>query len=183
MPDRVSRIYTRTGDQGKTGLSGGRRVHKDCHEIQAIGDVDELNSVIGMVLSHDISTDVKTGLLEIQHRLFDIGAELSNPGLDLIHADMVEYLEQKIDVFSQGLPVLKNFILPNGGAAASSCHLARTVCRRAERSVVSLSRHHVVNPTIQTYLNRLSDFLFVACRVLSRNSGHPELFWLSEPRK
>lgn len=179
MPDRVAKIYTKTGDQGKTGLSGGRRVCKDCHEIQAIGDVDELNSVIGMVLAHDMPADVKTSLVEIKHRLFDVGAELSNPELELVHEEMVVQLEQKIDEINQSLPVLKNFILPNGGVAASICHLARATCRRAERSVVSLNQHHGINPNIQIYLNRLSDYLFVACRALSRSSGHTEMFWPS----
>ena len=180
MSDRATRIYTKTGDQGKTGLSGGRRVRKDCPEIQAIGGVDELNSVIGMVLAHDLSDDIKGSLIEIQHQLFNLGAELNNPGLELIHADMVTCLEQKMDTFSQSLPALKNFILPNGGSAASTCHLARAVCRRAERSVVRLSQHQAVNPDIQVYLNRLSDFLFVACRILSRNSGHAEILWSSK---
>ncbi|MCY4642167.1 MAG: cob(I)yrinic acid a,c-diamide adenosyltransferase [Gammaproteobacteria bacterium] len=180
MPDHAARIYTRTGDQGKTGLSGGRRVRKDCPEIQAIGDVDELNSVIGMILAHDVAGDVKNILIEIQHQLFNLGAELSNPNLELIHADMVTSLEQQVDSFSQSLPVLKKFILPNGGDAASICHLARAVCRRAERSVVNLSQHQAVNPEIQVYLNRLSDFLFVTCRILSRHSGHPEMLWSSE---
>ena len=180
VSDRVAKIYTRTGDRGDTGLSGSRRVRKDCPEIQAIGDVDELNSVIGMILANDLPTAISDSLIEIQHRLFDLGAELSNPHLKLVNAGMVTYLEEQMDTFSESLPALKNFILPNGGSAASVCHLARAVCRRAERSVVMLNQYQIVNPDIQVYLNRLSDFLFVSCRVLSGNSGHAETLWLGK---
>ena len=155
-------------------------MRKDCPEIQAIGAVDELNSAIGMVLAHDVSADVRRSLIEIQHQLFNLGAELSNPGLELIHADMVTRLEQQMDSFSQSLPPLKNFILPNGGHPASICHLARAICRRAERNVVSLSRNQAINPDMLVYLNRLSDFLFVTCRILSRDSGNSEVLWSSE---
>ncbi len=177
MPDQAAKIYTRTGDGGVTGLSGGRRVRKDCPEIQAIGDVDELNSVIGMILANQLPADLSNSLIEIQHRLFDLGAELNDPRLNLVDADMVTCLEEQMDAFSKSLPALKNFILPNGGKAASVCHLARAVCRRAERSVVKLSQNQTVNPDIQVYLNRLSDFLFVSCRVLSSHSGHAETKW------
>lgn len=177
MTDRATRIYTRTGDRGETGLPGGRRVRKDCPEIQALGDVDELNSVIGMILAEDLPTDLRDSLIEIQQRLFDLGAELGNPSLKRVHPEMVTNLEARIDAFTESLPALKSFILPNGGSAASVCHLARAVCRRAERSVVTLSRHQSVNPDIQVYLNRLSDFLFVSCRILSASSDHAETPW------
>ncbi len=181
MSGGATKIYTRTGDRGETGLPGGRRVRKDCPEIQALGDIDELNSVIGMVLANDLPEDVKDSLTEIQHRLFDLGAELSNPRLNRVHSDMVTYLEERMDIFTENLPALNSFILPNGGSAASACHLARAVCRRAERSVVELSQHQTVNPDIQVYLNRLSDFLFVSCRVLSASSDHAETPWPDKP--
>ncbi|MCY3803319.1 MAG: cob(I)yrinic acid a,c-diamide adenosyltransferase [Gammaproteobacteria bacterium] len=181
MSGGATKIYTRTGDRGETGLPGGRRVRKDCPEIQALGDIDELNSVIGMVLANDLPEDVKDSLTEIQHRLFDLGAELSNPRLNRVHSDMVTYLEERIDTLTENLPALKSFILPNGGSAASVCHLARAVCRRAERSVVELSQHQTVSPDIQVYLNRLSDFLFVSCRMLSASSDHPETPWPDKP--
>lgn len=181
MSGGATKIYTRTGDQGETGLPGGKRVRKDCPEIQALGDVDELNSVIGMILAYDLPVDVKDSLTEIQYRLFDLGAELSNPHLQRVHSGMVTYLEERMDTFSENLPALKSFILPNGGSAASVCHLARAVCRRAERSVVVLSQHQTVNPDIQVYLNRLSDFLFVSCRVLSASSDHQETPWPDRP--
>lgn len=172
-----TRIYTRTGDRGETGLPGGRRVRKDCPEIQALGDVDELNSVIGMILANDLPMDIRDSLIEIQHRLFDLGAELGDPRLKRIHPEMITYLEARIDTFTESLPALKSFILPNGGSAASVCHLARAVCRRAERSVVMLRRHQSVDPDIQVYLNRLSDFLFACCRMLSAGSDHTETPW------
>ncbi len=181
MSGGATKIYTKTGDRGETGLPCGRRVRKDCPEIQALGDVDELNSVIGMVLANDLPVDVKDSLTEIQHRLFDLGAELSNPRLKRVHPGMVTYLEERMDTLSENLPALKSFILPNGGNAASVCHLARAVCRRAERSVVELSQHQTVNPDIQVYLNRLSDFLFVSCRILSASSDHTETPWPDRP--
>ena len=180
MVNRITKVYTKTGDKGETGLSGGKRVRKDSPEIQAIGDIDELNSVIGMVLAHDVPTDLKDSLVQIQHQLFNLGAELNNSELNFINADMVTDLEQKIDAFNKSLLPLKNFILPGGGHAASTCHLARAVCRRAERSVVMLSQHQNINNNIQIYLNRLSDFLFVACRVLSRHACQEETLWSSK---
>lgn len=179
MLNRLTKIYTKTGDKGETGLSGGKRVRKDCPEIQAIGDVDELNSVIGMVLAYDLPKDLNDTLTKIQHQLFNLGAEINNADFKFINADMVLHLEQQLDVFNQTLPPLKNFILPGGGHAASTCHLARAVCRRAERSVVMLSQHQEINSNIQIYLNRLSDFLFVVCRVLSRHAGQEETLWSS----
>ena len=177
MPNRLPKIYTKTGDKGETGLSGGKRVRKDCPEIQAIGDVDELNSIIGGVLAYDLPRDLKDSFTLIQRQLFDLGAELNSAKFTCINAALVQHIEQKIDTYNEILTPLKNFILPGGGHAAATCHLARAVCRRAERSVVTLSQQQEINPVIQIYLNRLSDFLFVACRVLSRHAGQEETLW------
>ena len=163
MSNRLTKIYTKTGDQGDTGLSTGVRVRKDCPQIQAIGDVDELNSVIGMVLAYNIPSELNETFISIQHQLFNLGAELNNADLSLINEHIVKELEDKIDEFNQTLPPLKNFILPGGGHAAATCHLARAVCRRTERSVVMLSEETELNSQLQIFLNRLSDFLFVAC--------------------
>lgn len=180
MSNRLTKIYTKTGDKGETGLSGGKRVRKDCPQIQAIGDVDELNSVIGMVLAYDLPNDLKSSLIKIQHQLFGIGAEINNCDLKFVKAEMVTDLEQQLDTFNQSLPRLENFILPGGGHAAATCHLARAICRRAERSIVMLGQHQNINNNIQVYLNRLSDFLFVACRILSRHAEQAEILWSSK---
>jgi len=177
MADRLTKIYTKTGDKGETGLSGGKRVRKDCPEIQAIGDVDELNSAIGMVLSHDMPAELKNILIAVQHQLFNFGAQLNNADFDLISDAMISDLETHLDNYNENLPALKNFILPGGGHAAATCHLTRAVCRRAERSVVAMSKEKDINPNLQIYLNRLSDFLFVACRVLSKYSDQEETIW------
>ena len=180
MSNRLTKIYTKTGDTGETGLSGGRRVRKDCPEIQAIGDVDELNSVIGMIIAHEIPEDLNEVLLKIQHQLFNLGAELNSTELNLVSEEMVSQLEQHLDFYNEQLPALKNFILPGGGQAATTCHLARAVCRRAERSVVVIQDTKSISPTIQKYLNRLSDFLFVACRILAKHANHAETLWSSD---
>lgn len=180
MANRITRIYTRTGDAGDTGLSTGLRVRKDCPQIHAIGDVDELNSVIGMVVAHDVPQDLKDTFIYIQHQLFNLGAELNNADLKFINKHIIKELEEKIDTYNKKLPPLKNFILPGGGQAAATCHLARAVCRRAERGVVMLSEDQELNPNLQIYLNRLSDFMFVACRVLSEYAGEKETLWSSK---
>ncbi len=177
MPNRLTKIYTKTGDKGDTGLSTGLRVRKDCPQIQAIGDVDELNSVLGMVMTHDIPKEMQGIIVEIQYQLFNLGAELNNAELSFMNKDIVNKLENNIDEFNQSLPPLKNFILPGGGPAAATCHLARAVCRRAERSVVMLNEDNELNPQLQVYLNRLSDFLFVACRVFAKHAGEKETLW------
>ena len=177
MPNRLTKIYTKTGDKGDTGLSTGLRVRKDCPQIQAIGDVDELNSVLGMLMTHDMPKELQDIIVEIQHQLFNLGAELNNAELSFMNKDIVNKLENNIDEFNQALPPLKNFILPGGGPAAATCHLARAVCRRAERSVVMLNEDNELNPQLQVYLNRLSDFLFVACRVLAKHAGEKETLW------
>ena len=180
MVDRITRIYTRTGDAGDTGLSTGMRVRKDCPQIHAIGDIDELNSVIGMVSAYDLPDELKETFIYIQHQLFNLGAELHNTELTFINKHIIKDLEEKIDAYNKTLPPLKNFILPGGGHAAATCHLARAVCRRAERGVVMLSEDQNLNPSLQIYLNRLSDFLFVACRVLSKHAGEKETLWSSK---
>jgi cob(I)alamin adenosyltransferase len=183
MGNRLSKIYTRTGDDGTTGLGDGTRVAKDSARVAAYGTVDELNSAIGLILAHGIRADLAETLTEIQHELFDLGGELCIPGSALIDATDIERLERRLDALNEDLPPLKDFILPGGGLAASSCHLARTICRRAEREVVTLSHHDAVRPETIRYLNRLSDLLFVMARVLARSEGHGEVLWKSERRK
>src|SRR6478736_3101111 len=171
MGNRLSKIYTKTGDDGTTGLGDGTRVAKDSARVSAYGTVDELNSSIGIVLAQEIPPAVRESLTQIQHDLFDLGGELCIPGMAMVHEADVERLEQTLDGFNADLPALKDFILPGGGMAAACCHLARTVCRRAEREVVTLSRSESVRPEAVRYLNRLSDLLFVLSRVLARASG------------
>ncbi len=184
MGNRLSKIYTRTGDDGTTGLGDGSRVAKDSLRVAAYGTTDELNSSIGMVLAADgVPDDVREALVQVQHDLFDLGGELCIPGMEMVHDADIERLEQVLDGFNAELPPLKEFILPGGGMAASCCHLARTVCRRAEREVVSLARAESVRPQVARYLNRLSDLLFVLSRVLARASGHGEVLWQHERRK
>jgi cob(I)alamin adenosyltransferase len=183
MGNRLSKIYTRTGDDGTTGLGDGTRVPKDSPRVAAYGTTDELNSVIGVVLACELPDTVRELLVQVQHDLFDLGGELCIPGMEMVQAADVECLEQALDGFNEGLPPLKEFILPGGGMAAAQCHVARTVCRRAEREVVSLARHEAVRSEALHYLNRLSDLLFVLARVLARASGHGEVLWQHERRK
>ncbi|HEX7342062.1 MAG TPA: cob(I)yrinic acid a,c-diamide adenosyltransferase [Rhodanobacteraceae bacterium] len=184
MGNRLSKIYTRTGDDGSTGLGDGSRVPKDAPRVTAYGTIDELNSIIGMVLACGGVPDVvREMLVQVQHDLFDLGGELCIPGMAMIHDADIDRLEHVLDGFNADLPMLKEFILPGGGMAASTCHLARTVCRRAERAVVTLARNEDVRPQVTRYLNRLSDLLFVIARVLARDSGHGEVLWQHERRK
>ena len=180
MANRLTKIYTKTGDKGDTGLSTGLRVRKDCAQIHAIGEVDELNSVIGMVAVYEMPKELKDTFIYIQHQLFNVGAEINNADLTFMNKHIVKELEEKIDAYNKSLPPLRNFILPGGGHAAATCHLARAVCRRAERSVVMLSEDQELNPHLQIYLNRLSDFMFVACRVLAKHAGEEETLWSSK---
>ena len=183
MGNRLSKIYTRTGDDGSTGLGDGSRVPKDSARVAAYGTVDELNSTIGMVLAcADVPADVREALTQVQHELFDLGGELCIPGMAMVQDADIARLESVLDDFNEPLPPLKEFILPGGGMAAACCHLARTVCRRAEREVISLARDEAVRPQAQRYLNRLSDLLFVICRVLARAGGHGEVIWQHERR-
>ena len=183
MGNRLSKIYTKTGDDGTTGLGDGKRVAKDSARVAAYGTVDELNSAIGVVLAQEIPAPVRETLTQAQHDLFDLGGELCIPGMAMVDDADVERLETTLDGFNADLPALKDFILPGGGTAAACCHVARTVCRRAEREVVTLSRQESVRPEAIRYLNRLSDLLFVLARVLARASGHGEVLWQHERRK
>lgn len=177
MGHRLSKIYTRTGDQGTTGLGNGQRVDKDDPRVEAFGAVDELNSVIAMVLAHDIPDTARACLTYIQHNLFDLGGELCIPGHCILRPRDVMRLEEAIDSFNTDLPHLKEFVLPGGGQAAATCHLARAVCRRAERRIMTLTRHETINNHAMIYLNRLSDLLFVLARVLAREHGEKEVLW------
>ncbi len=182
MGNRLSRIYTRTGDDGSTGLGDGTRVSKDSARVAAYGTVDEANCAIGLLLACDIAQEVRALLTAVQHQLFDLGGELCIPGHAAIQDADVERLEQQLDRFNADLPPLKDFILPGGGEAAARCHLARTIVRRAEREAVTLSRHDSVRPQALRYLNRLSDLLFVLARVLARADGQGEVLWNHERR-
>lgn len=178
MGNRLTKIYTRTGDDGTTGLGDGNRIAKDHRRVEAYGTVDEANSAIGMVLAvSDVPQTVRECLTEVQHDLFDLGGELCIPGYVAIKAEFVERLEQALDGFNESLPPLKDFILPGGGPSAAACHLARTICRRAERRVWSLAHQEEVNPEGLRYLNRLSDLLFVIARVLARHEQGSEVLW------
>jgi len=178
MGNRLSKIYTRTGDKGTTGLGDGSRVDKDNLRVETFGTVDELNSVIGLVLSAELDTAIRNCLTRTQHELFDLGGELCMPGYTLIPAEFVDQLETDLDHFNEDLPPLKDFILPGGSEAASRCHLARTVCRRAERLMVSLAKNEDLNEISLRYLNRLSDLLFVIARVLARANDGTEVIWI-----
>ncbi len=177
MP-RLTRIYTRTGDDGTTGLAGGRRVAKDSPRIEAIGEVDELNSLLGVVRALLLPDDPLDRMLgAIQHRLFDLGGELAMPGEALLQEQQVDRLESWIDELNTALPPLQEFILPGGNLPAAHCHQARAVCRRAERGLLRLSRAETVNSAALKYLNRLSDLLFVMARTLARRDGGREIQW------
>ena len=178
MGNRLSKIYTRTGDDGTTGLGDGGRVAKESLRVEAYGAVDEANSAVGMVLAvAGLPEAARRCLTEVQHDLFDLGGELCIPGHRMITPAYVERLESELDAFNETLPPLKEFILPGGGAAAAACHLARAVCRRAERRCWSLAREESVAPEALKYLNRLSDLLFVLARVLARGSDAGEITW------
>jgi len=183
MGHRLSRIYTRTGDDGTTGLGDGSRVRKDHARVEAYGTVDEANSTIGMILAvPGLPPEVARCLTEIQHVLFDLGGELCIPGTQAIQAERIAQLEQVLDQFNDPLPPLKDFILPGGGPAAAACHLARTIVRRAERRVWSLAEAERATPgevrvEVPKYLNRLSDLLFVIARVLARHEHGGEVLW------
>jgi cob(I)alamin adenosyltransferase len=178
MGNRLSRIYTRTGDDGTTGLGDGTRVAKDHARVEAYGTVDEANSAIGVILSvPGLPVEVARCLTEIQHDLFDLGGELCIPGTQVIEAEQITHLEQVLDRFNEPLPALKDFILPGGGPAAAACHLARTIVRRAERVVWTLAEAERVNVEVPKYLNRLSDLLFVIARVLARRDNGSEVLW------
>ncbi|MGB5346610.1 MAG: cob(I)yrinic acid a,c-diamide adenosyltransferase [Woeseia sp.] len=178
MGHRLSKIYTRTGDDGSTGLGDGSRVAKDDPRVEAYGTVDEANSAIGIVLAEDtVPNGIRECLLEVQHDLFDLGGELCIPGHTAIEDSFVTRLEQQLDAFNKDLPRLKDFILPGGGRAAAACHLARTIVRRAERRVLTLQNTATVRNEVLRYLNRLSDLLFVIARRLARAESGKEVIW------
>ncbi|TAL56606.1 cob(I)yrinic acid a,c-diamide adenosyltransferase [Pandoraea sp.] len=177
MGNRLSKITTRTGDDGTTGLGDGSRVDKDSLRIHAIGEVDELNSHLGLLLCEALPDGVRTALIDIQHDLFDLGGELCLPGQALIQPAQVLKLDEWLAHYNADLPRLKEFILPGGNRAAAQAHVARTVCRRAERAIIALGRHDGVNEAPRQYVNRLSDLLFVLARVLNRADGGADVLW------
>ncbi|AEK60570.1 cob(I)yrinic acid a,c-diamide adenosyltransferase [Collimonas fungivorans] len=177
MGNRLSKIATRTGDKGTTGLGDGSRTGKDSLRIQAIGDVDELNSQLGLLLCEQLAAELREALLSIQHDLFDLGGELCIPGYALVSAAQVARLDDLLEKYNADLPPLKDFILPGGNRPAALAHVCRTVCRRAERSIVSLGKSETVNEEVRQYVNRLSDLLFVLSRVLNRADGGSDVLW------
>lgn len=177
MANRLSKIYTRTGDAGTTGLGDGSRVAKDSLRILAMGDIDELNAVIGLILTEPVSIKIRDCLTRVQHDLFDMGGEICMPGYALIKAESVSALETILDEWNSTLNPLKEFILPGGSRAASYCHLARTVCRRAERQMTTLNAQEKITAISLQYINRLSDLLFVLCRILNKEAGVPDVLW------
>ena len=177
MGNRLSKIYTRTGDAGTTGLGDGRRVSKDSLRIHALGEIDETNSVVGLLLCEELPEDVRALLTDVQHDLFDLGGEVCIPGMSMITERQVTHLENELDRFNEPLEPLKDFILPGGTRAAAYAHHARTVCRRAERALVALALEEAVNDSPRQYLNRLSDLLFVLGRVLNRAGGRDDVLW------
>lgn len=177
MGHRLSKIVTRTGDAGTTGLGDGSRVAKDSPRIAAIGNVDELNSAIGVLLAEALPDAIAQCLTAVQHDLFDLGGELSIPGYHTIGDAHISRLEDEVETFNADLPPLKEFILPGGARAAALAHVARTVCRRAERSLVGAAASEAITEPARIYLNRLSDLLFVLARALNRAGGRPDVLW------
>ena len=182
MGNRLSKIYTRTGDDGSTGLGDGTRTGKDSARVNAYGTVDDANSTLGVVLATQLPDDIRKLLTTVQHQLFDLGGELCIPGHAAIKSEDIDALERHLDHYNEALPPLKDFILPAGGEAAARCHLARTIVRRAERETVALARDEAVRPEAIRYLNRLSDLLFVLARVLARADGQGEVLWNHDRR-
>lgn len=177
MGNRLSKIYTRTGDDGTTGLGDGSRTPKDSSRIEALGAIDELNCVIGQLLACEVPADVDQCLFDVQHTLFDIGGEICIPEFRLVEQNRVADLEKNLDKFNLELEPLKEFILPGGTQAAAICHTARVVCRRAERRVHTLARDEDVSEVSRQYLNRLSDLLFVIARYLNKQAGGTDVLW------
>ena len=175
--NRLSKIVTRTGDAGTTGLGDGSRTTKDSLRVAAMGDVDELNSNIGLLLCEDLPAEVQSALLDIQHDLFDLGGELCLPGMNVIKDAQVSRLEELVETFNADLPMLKEFILPGGTRPAALAHVCRTICRRAERAIVRLSTAESTSEAARRYVNRLSDLLFILGRVLNRAGGRGDVLW------
>ena len=180
MSNRLTQIATRTGDNGTTGLGDNTRVSKDSLRVHAMGDVDELNSNIGVLLCEELPPGVRELLVEVQHQLFNLGGELSIPGFELLKAEAVSMLDAALEKHNAQLPRLAEFILPAGSRAASLAHVCRTVARRAERAVVALGSAEALKDAPRQYLNRLSDLMFVLARVLNRMNGGDDVYWKSE---
>lgn len=180
MGNRLSKLYTRTGDDGTSGLSDGARIAKDHPRMQAMGTVDELNSVIGLMICKLDDAELKNFYVGVQHDLFNIGGEISMPGHSFIPPGKIELLEQQIDRFNEQVSPLKDFILPGGSEAAAICHMARSIARRAERDVVTLHHTEEVFDTTRQYLNRLSDLLFATARIINQNLGFADVLWKKE---
>jgi cob(I)alamin adenosyltransferase len=183
MGNRLSKIATRTGDNGTTGLGDGRRIDKDNLRVHAMGDVDELNSHIGLFLCEELPPVLREELISIQHDLFDMGGELSIPGYTMITEVHVARLDALLEKYNADLPPLKDFILPAGSRAASQAHVCRTVCRRAERAIVSLGKADKINDNPRRYMNRLSDLLFVLSRVMNRYAGGSDVLWEKDRKR
>ncbi|QGZ41219.1 cob(I)alamin adenosyltransferase [Pseudoduganella flava] len=183
MGNRLSKIATRTGDNGTTGLGDGSRTRKDSVRVHAMGDVDELNSNIGLLLCEPLPDELRAELVTIQHDLFDLGGELCIPGYQLIKEEHVERLDALLEKYNATLPALTEFILPAGSRAASLAHVCRTVCRRAERSIVTLGNEETIHDHPRQYVNRLSDLLFVLARVLNRYAGGSDVLWQHERKR
>jgi cob(I)alamin adenosyltransferase len=177
MGHRLSKIATRTGDAGTTGLGDGTRVDKDHLRIVALGEVDELNSQVGLLATEDMPPELRADLADIQHDLFDLGGELAIPGHSMIAEAQVARLDERLARYNADLPRLAEFILPGGARAAALAHMCRTVCRRAERALVALGKQQPINDGPRKYLNRLSDLMFVLARVLNRHAGAPDVLW------
>jgi cob(I)alamin adenosyltransferase len=179
MGKRLTKIVTRTGDDGTTGLGDGTRVDKSSLRVEVLGDIDELNSLLGVLLSGSLPDDIRSLLVDVQHDLFDLGGEICMPGRSVLGRDPVTRLDTWIRSLNASLPSLKEFILPGGCAAGSMAHLARSVCRRAERQLVRLARSEKIEPSALQYLNRLSDLLFILARSINRAAGASESYWRS----
>ncbi len=177
MGHRLSKITTRTGDTGETGLGDGSRVSKDDPRVRALGEIDELNSFIGLLLAEELPAAARDALVQIQHDLFDLGGEVSIPGHTLLAEERLAALEQLSETWNAGLEPLKEFILPGGSHAAALAHVARSVCRRAERALVTLGKSQALSPLALKYVNRLSDLLFILARTLNRHAGRGDVMW------
>lgn len=183
MGNRLSKIFTRTGDEGETGLGDGSRIAKDHPRVEALGAIDELNSMLGLMRTYQLPETIQEMMAQIQHDLFNLGGELCIPGHQIISLDDVARLEQEISAINSSLPPLKEFILPGGTASAAVCHVARAICRRAERRVVTVKKIEEINAAGVVYLNRLSDLLFVVARLLIKEEGGQEVLWQSQRLK
>ncbi len=191
MGNRLSKIYTRTGDDGTTGLAGGDRVAKDGLRMHAMGDVDELNSMLGVVVNRcrpgegagESSGALRENMISIQHDLFNLGGQLAMPDYEVLNQQRIDWLEETLDQMNEKLTPLKEFILPGGAESACFCNMARTICRRAERTLVALNKESPVSAHMLSYINRLSDWLFIASRILNKVEGEAEVYWQSERLK